>query len=75
MAESTTISIPKPNFPSIIEGIIDFAIIATVFWLASRFLLASNVEIQNQPIEFVMVLGITGIAVKWCLSTKIWKRG
>lgn len=74
MAETTTISIPKPNFPSIIEGAIDFIIIVTVFWLAAGFLLEKGVDIQDQPVSFVMVLGLTGIAVKWCLSTKIWKR-
>jgi hypothetical protein len=72
---ATTITIPKPNVPSIIEGAIDFIIIATVFHLSSSFLLEKGVDIQDQPVPFVAVLGLTGIAVKWCLSTKIWKRG
>lgn len=74
MSEKVSFSIPKPNFPSIIEGAIDFVIIATAFHLASSFLLAKGVEIQAQPVAFVAVLGVTGIAVKWALGTKIWKR-
>lgn len=72
--ENVSFTVPKPNFASIIEGIIDFLIIAAVFWNASGLLLTKDVDIQDQPIAFVMVLGITAIAVKWCLSTKIWAR-
>jgi hypothetical protein len=75
MSDKLSLSIPKPNFGSIIEGVIDFIIIAAVFSLASDALLAKEVDIQDQPVAFVMVLGLTAIAVKWCLSTKIWKRG
>lgn len=74
MSEKVSFSIPKPNFPSIIEGAIDFVIIATAFHLASSFLLTPDVAIQAQPVAFVAVLGVTGIAVKWALGTKIWKR-
>jgi hypothetical protein len=73
MTDKVQFSIPKPNIPSIIEGLIDFMIIATVFHIASGFLLAKDVDIQAQPVAFVAVLGLTGIALKWCLSTKIWK--
>jgi hypothetical protein len=74
VSEKVSFSIPKPNIPSIIEGAIDFLIIATTFHLASSFLLADGVEIQAQPFAFVAVLGVTGIAVKWALGTKIWAK-
>lgn len=73
MAEETTIRIPKVNWKSVLEFMLDALIVIVVFNLAGKFFLASNVPITAQLTEFVIVLGITAIAVKYVLATKIVK--
>ena len=75
MAEPTTITIPKPNVPSIIEFLIDFVGGLFVLKIAMSAFLAPGVELQDQAISVGMVVIAVAIYAKWALSTKMFKRG
>jgi hypothetical protein len=72
---TTSITIPKPNFPSIIEGIIDLAIVVFAFNVLGGFFLKDGIPLTDQMTGLAMTLAGTAVVVKWVLSTKIWKRG
>jgi hypothetical protein len=75
MSEKVSFSVPKPNFPSIIEGIIDLAIVVFAFNVLGSFFLDKAVPLTDQLTGLAMTLAGTAVVVKWVLSTKIWKRG
>jgi hypothetical protein len=75
MSEKVSFSVPKPNFPSIIEGVIDLAIVVFAFNVLGSFFLDKAVPLTDQLTGLAMTLAGTAVVVKWVLSTKIWKRG
>ena len=75
MSEKVSFSVPKPNFPSIIEGIIDLAIVVFAFNVLGGFFLKDGIPLTDQMTGLAMTLAGTAVVVKWVLSTKIWKRG
>lgn len=74
MSEKVQFSIPKPNFPSIIEGAIDLAIVVFAFNVLGGFFLDKAVPLQDQLTGLAMTLAGTAVVVKWVLSTKIWAK-
>jgi len=73
--DKMSFSFPRPNFPSIIEGIIDLAIVVFAFNVLGGFFLKDGVPLTDQMTGLAMTLAGTAVVVKWVLSTKIWKRG
>jgi hypothetical protein len=72
---SNTITIPKPNVPSIIEFVLDLAGGIFVLKIAMSAFLTPGVELQDQAIGLAMTLAAVGIYTKWAMSTKMFKRG
>jgi len=66
-------NIPDVNVRSVIEGVIDLAIIVFAFNVLGRFFLTEGVPLTDQLTNLAMTLAGTGIVVKYVLATKIWK--
>lgn len=73
MAEQITFKVPRVNVRSVLEFIVDAIILVVVFNIAGSFFLAKDVPLQEQLTGLFMVIGVTAIAVKYVLSTKIVK--
>ena len=73
MAEQISFSIPKVNFKSVLEFVIDAIIMIVVFNIAGSFFLDSEIPLEKQLTGLFMTIGCTGVALKYVLSTKIVK--
>jgi len=71
MAEQITFKVPRVNVRSVFEFLIDAIILIVVFNIAGSFFLAKDVPLQEQLTGLFMTIGVTAIAVKYVLSTKI----
>jgi predicted acyltransferase len=65
--------LPDVRWHSVAEFILDALVAIVAGNLAAKFFLTPNVPITAQITEFLMVLGVVAIAVKYCLSTRIFK--
>jgi hypothetical protein len=71
MAEQITFKVPRVNVRSVLEFIVDAIILIVVFNIAGSFFLAKDVPLQEQLTGLFSTIGVTAIAVKYVLSTKI----
>jgi hypothetical protein len=71
MAEQITFKVPRVNVRSVLEFIVDAIILIVVFNIAGSFFLNAEVPLEKQLTGLFMTIGVTGIALKYVLSTKI----
>jgi hypothetical protein len=67
------ITIKAPNWKSVFEFIIDAIILIVVFNIAGSFFLEEGKPLTEQLTGLFLTIGVTGVALKYVLSTKIVK--
>ena len=73
MSDQLTFRVPRINVRSVLEFIVDTIILIVVWNIAASFFLTEGKPLTEQMTGLFMTLGITGIALKYVLSTKIVK--
>ena len=63
----------KPKVGPIIEFVIDAIILVAVFNIAGGFFIDRGVPLQEQLTGLFLTIGVTGVALKYVLSTRIVK--